>query len=147
MSKLLNWIPVEAYSSWSYADGKAGNYRIHSGSEGRNTLSLPDGSLLTATDEKSAQEAAEDFELRFIATQKPTTSKFWMVFGTNQGAPNYRHHSLVSAQEEARRLSKNNHGITFVVLEAVDAYQAEEPKVHQFDIGAPTRCDYDGIPF
>lgn len=146
MSNLLHWSIIEAPSSWWSAKGKAGQYSIQSIGFDK-VLAFPNGTSAGFETVDLAKERADEFELRFIATQKPTTSKFWMVYGLNQGAPNYRHHSLSSAQAEAKRLSKNNHGITFVVLEAVDAYQAEEPKVHQFDIGAPSRCDDDSIPF
>lgn len=46
---------------------------------------------------------------------------FWMVYGLGQGAPKKRHASRSSAAAEARRLADRHHGITFIVLEPVEA--------------------------
>lgn len=46
---------------------------------------------------------------------------FWMVYGVGQGAPRKRHASRLSAAVEARRLAYLHHGITFIVLEPVEA--------------------------
>jgi len=70
---------------------------------------------------------------------------FWMVLGIGQGVPRYRHGSLQSAQYEAQRLAAQNAGVCFVVLEAVDAYGADQPKVHQITLGEPDLSD--DIPF
>lgn len=71
---------------------------------------------------------------------------FWMVLGIGQGTPRYRHGSLESAQQEAQRLASQNAGVCFVVLEAVDAYGTDEPKVHQITLGEPDALT-DDIPF
>lgn len=46
---------------------------------------------------------------------------FWMVYGVGQSAPKKRHASRSSATAEARRLAGLHHGITFIVLETVEA--------------------------
>lgn len=75
--------------------------------------------------------------------------KFWMIYGIHQGSPRYMHKTKDSAIQEASRLSKLSPGITFVVLEAVDAFEADAPKVQQIEIGAPQKVEFsdDDIPF
>lgn len=150
MAGVLAWRDVEAYSSWCYAIGKAGEYKIYS-EKGVRALYFPSGARAEFETFEAAKEAADGFEEGFVRSMKPTRGKFWMVYGIHQGAPRYEHRTLEGAQAEARRLAKLNHEITFVVLEVVDAYQAEEPKVVRFDIAAPVhdaRHDPDDdIPF
>lgn len=50
-----------------------------------------------------------------------TAEKFWMVKG--RGPTNYRHDSLASASQEAKRLAREYPGELFAVLEAVTAFR------------------------
>lgn len=54
-------------------------------------------------------------------------SRFWMVYGMNQGAPTFPHSSKTAAAAEAKRLAQRNPGIEFFVLEAVDGFRASQP--------------------
>jgi|GEM_PF-1397133 len=147
---LLRWNNVEAVCSWCYANGKAGEYRITwSFGEPGQTLTLPNGSSCICPTRDAAKETAEGFEAAFIADMKPSTEKFWMVYGLGTGNPTYRHFSRKSAVTEAQRLARNCTDTTFVVLEVVDAFKAEQPIVNKIEIAAP-REDRDGeddIPF
>lgn len=53
--------------------------------------------------------------------------QFWMVYGKDQRAPTVRHMTRWQAQQEAQRLAKNNPGIEFYVLAAVDGFVTHEP--------------------
>ncbi|MEJ8308568.1 helix-turn-helix domain-containing protein [Agrobacterium larrymoorei] len=76
-------------------------------------------------------------------------AKFWMIYGVYQRSPNYMHKTKESALQEAQRLSQLNPGVMFVVLESVDAFMADAPKVQQIEIGAPQKVELseDDIPF
>jgi hypothetical protein len=146
----LRWIDVEAVCSWCYAKGKAGEYKItwsfgHPG----QTLCYPNGSTAPFPTRDAAKEAAEGFEQGFIANMKPTTDKFWMVYGIGRGEPRYHHYTAESAANEAARLAGVYPEITFVVLEVVDAYRSEKPVINKLDIVLPTegRDADDDIPF
>jgi len=147
--KLLHWINVEAVCSWCYAKGKAGEYRVTwSFGEPGQTLSFPNGLSAPFATREAAKEAAEGFEQGFIANMKPSTEKFWMVYGIGRGEPRYRHFSHEGAAKEARRLASISPDTTFVVLEVVDAYRSEKPVTHKLDLVLPTGRDADDdIPF
>lgn len=51
--------------------------------------------------------------------------KFFMVWRSKGSSPNKKHETYESAQEEAKRLVKNNPNVTFYVLEALDEITAE----------------------
>lgn len=67
--------------------------------------------------------------------------EFWMVYGQGRAGPAREHLSLRSAQEEAKRLSREHRGITFFVLEAKRGYLVADPPVEEVEI------DPDEIPF
>ncbi len=147
-ASVLAWRHVEAYSSWCYALGKAGEYKIYY-ENGDRALYLPGGARAAFNSVEEAKKAADEHEESFLASRAPSTSKFWMVLGIDQGVPRYRHFTMKSASEEANRLAGVHPGVMFVVLEVVDAYQAEQPKINKFDIAPPPSgrdCD-DDIPF
>lgn len=76
-------------------------------------------------------------------------TKFWMVYVLNQGYPRRQHTSRRAAVTEAHRLAKQFPGVSFVVLAAVAAFQAErppEPEVHAVDIEKPAKADTDDSP-
>lgn len=148
MSPILHWTLVQAPSSWWHANGKAGDYSIQSNGVDK-VLSLPNGTSVGFEDVELAKQRADEFELRFIATAKPSTPKFWMVYGINQGSPRYQHRTKEEAAKEARRLSQSSPGVTFVVLEAVDAFQAPTPEVQQLEIAPPEKGRFsdDDVPF
>lgn len=52
--------------------------------------------------------------------------KFWMVVGIGKGAPTRMHNCRKIASDEARRLARANPGVTFIVLEAVEAVTKRE---------------------
>lgn len=52
--------------------------------------------------------------------------QFWMVYGIERRNLPYRYDSLNSAFDEAKRLARENPGLTFVVLEAVGAIVKRE---------------------
>jgi len=147
---LLHWSLVEAYSSWYCAEGKAGKYSISSvfGMAGV-TLAFPNGKSAVAPTYEAAKAIAEDFEAEFIARMRPTTDKFWMVHGIGERAPRYQHYTVESAAKEAQRLAGVYPEIMFVVLEVVDAYRSEKPKINKFDLVVPThgKTRDDQIPF
>lgn len=62
-----------------------------------------------------------------------TAEKFWMVKG--RGPTNYCHDSRISAEEEAKRLARENPGQLFAVLEAVTAFK--KPDVERVDLEDP----------
>ncbi|GAC1042295.1 helix-turn-helix domain-containing protein [Rhizobium sp. No.120] len=68
--------------------------------------------------------------------------KFFMVYGNGQRGSTFKHYSLAKACDEAKRLAAANPDITFIVLEAVDAFKAERPRIH--DLGV---TETDDIPF
>jgi len=73
-------------------------------------------------------------------------SKFWMVYGIGQRQPAFQHDSKALAEHEAKRLARNNPGVTFVVLEAVSAMIKHDVEV----IALRERSDNpanDGMPF
>ena len=51
--------------------------------------------------------------------------KFFMVWRSQGSSPNKKHETYEAAQEEAKRLVKNNPNVTFYVLEALDEIKAE----------------------
>lgn len=51
--------------------------------------------------------------------------KFFMVWRSKGRSPNKKHETYEAAQEEAKRLVKNNPNVTFYVLEALDEIKAE----------------------
>lgn len=63
---------------------------------------------------------------------------FWMVCGIGQGPPAHQHRTYTDAREEAKRLARENPGIRFVVLQAVEGYKVTSP----FEI-----VEYDQVPF
>jgi transcriptional regulator with XRE-family HTH domain len=60
---------------------------------------------------------------------EPPITKFWMVSGIGMGAPTYQHYSAEQAVSEAKRLAAKNPGTKFVVLEALQAFKAEQPRI------------------
>ena len=48
--------------------------------------------------------------------------KFFMVYGIGQGPPSVEQRNRIDAEREAKRLAAKCPGVTFVVLEAVDAF-------------------------
>lgn len=74
---------------------------------------------------------------------------FWMIVGIGQGSPSMKHDSIEKAETEAKRLARNNPGVTFVVLQAVSAVTKREFDTITFR-GGPARdgcergCD---LPF
>lgn len=72
--------------------------------------------------------------------QKP----FWMVYGAGQRAPEYRHDTRESAENEAKRLARFNPGIRFFVLETIAV--AEKIEV-QFTRIMRREINKDEIPF
>lgn len=77
------------------------------------------------------------------ANETPIT-KFWMVYGIGQLSPTYQHYSFLQASDEAKRLAEKHPGIKFVVLEALEAFKAEKPRI--ISIGV-TEGDDGDIPF
>jgi hypothetical protein len=59
--------------------------------------------------------------------------KIWMVWRDGGQAPHKQHGTLESAEEEARRLATAHcaERATFVILEAVEHFRAEEPVITQ----------------
>ena len=51
--------------------------------------------------------------------------KFFMVWRSQGSSPNKKHETYEAAQEEAKRLVKNNPNVTYYVLEALDEIKAE----------------------
>ncbi len=45
--------------------------------------------------------------------------RFWFVWCPDRSAPTHKHYSRQAADEEANRLSTNNHGTPYYVLKAV----------------------------
>lgn len=61
-----------------------------------------------------------DRPLVFKAPEPRTEAgRFWMVYGNGQGRPTRKHPDPRHAWGEARRLSRENPGVEFFVLEAV----------------------------
>lgn len=63
--------------------------------------------------------------------------RYWMVHNAAKdwgGAPNVRHATRAAAEAEARRLSMQNRGHPFVVLEAVDAYYMPPVAPHRLPL-------------
>lgn len=69
-----------------------------------------------------------------IDEQQNGIQAFWMVHGINAGAPNVRHPTKAHAECEARRLSMAHRGTTFVVLEAVDAFQMPPEQPYRLEV-------------
>lgn len=147
MSNLLAWRSLQSPSPWHWALGQAGEYKIFYENHAA-AIYLPNGEKEVFRSTGEAKECAEEFE-RFFTTPIPVLPKFWMVYGINQGSPRYQHKTKSGAIEEARRLSESAPGITFVVLEAIDAFQSDTPKVQQVEIGAPQKVELsdDDVPF
>lgn len=72
---------------------------------------------------------------------------FWMIAGIGQGVPSQKHDTADKARAEAKRLARNNPGVTFVILESVAAITKREFDVVTFR--APPRVVNadDDIPF
>lgn len=72
---------------------------------------------------------------------------FWMIVGIGQGCPSRKHDTADKAHAEAKRLARNNPGVTFIILEAVAAITKREFDVVTFR--APPRVVNadDEIPF
>lgn len=147
MSDRLAWRFIEAPSSWHWSLGKAGEYKIFY-EQNDAAIYLPNGDKEVFRTTGEAKDCAEAFERAFVE-KKVTLPKFWMIYGIYQGSPRYMHKTKESALQEASRLSKLSPGVTFVVLEAVDAFEADAPKVQQIEIGAPQKVELseDDIPF
>lgn len=62
---------------------------------------------------------------------------FWMVYGTGQGAPTFRHGTFEGAKAEAERLARQSPGIEFYVLRSIG-------RARRVDVEY-TECD--AIPF
>lgn len=77
------------------------------------------------------------------ANETPIT-KFWMVYGVGMNGPSYQHYSCAQATAEAKRLATSNPSVKFVVLEAIEAFKAEQPRI--ITIGV-TEGDDGDIPF
>jgi hypothetical protein len=69
-----------------------------------------------------------------------TVDEFWMVWNPSGRAPTYRHPSLNSAQNEAKRLAVTCPGYDFIVLKAIGGYRMPTPGPEPIIID-------DGIPF
>jgi len=54
--------------------------------------------------------------------------KYWMVHACAGGATNKTHDTLVSAMDEAKRLSTANPGKRFAVMELVSCYEVRQPE-------------------
>lgn len=74
--------------------------------------------------------------------EQPPVSKFFMVYGNGQRGSTYKHQTIGQACAEAKRLAVQNPGIAFIVLEAVEAFRAESPRVHTLGV-----TETDDIPF
>lgn len=66
--------------------------------------------------------------------------EFWMVYSPSGRAPTYRHGTVESAKNEARRLANENQGCDFFVLKALGGYTMPRPGPEEIVID-------DGIPF
>ncbi len=51
---------------------------------------------------------------------------YWIVIGEEPSQTPFRHTSLQSAQAEAKRLARQNRGITFTVFQAIEANTSPE---------------------
>lgn len=70
----------------------------------------------------------EDRGIDWGERNKPASSKFWMVVGDGN-TPKVRHETRSRAEKESTRLAKENPGITFYVLEAVEKVTCPKPDV------------------
>lgn len=52
---------------------------------------------------------------------------YWMVHNPERGYPTCKHYSLCSAKAEAERLSRNNPGEDFVVLQSIAKVKVDIP--------------------
>lgn len=77
-----------------------------------------------------------------VAKNPGPISKYWMVHGIGQRSPSYQHWSAPAAAMEAQRLAMANPGITFTVLETIEAFKAERPTIHTLGV-----TETDDIPF
>ena len=59
-----------------------------------------------------------------MAGKTMTAEKVWMVYGKKMSMPTVKHYTLMSANDEAKRLASFNPGIEFYVLESISAYIA-----------------------
>ena len=60
-------------------------------------------------------------------------TRFWMVYGETQGPPTVMHASRHLAKTEAARLARQNPGIAFYVLEAVEGVEKQDLRRVVFD--------------
>jgi hypothetical protein len=68
--------------------------------------------------------------------------KFWMVWRDGGHAPQVKHESEEGARAEAERLARLNPSGSFVVLEALAAYQLAPTPVNVEEL-----LEDDGVPF
>lgn len=102
------------------------------------------------SDEMSIQESVSRLQERITELQardvEPPMPKFWMVYGHGQREPTRRHTAFRLASDEAKRLAAQHPGITFTVLEAMQAFKAEKPRIVSIDVRESDDAD-DQIPF
>jgi len=67
--------------------------------------------------------------------------EFWMVYGLGRRAPVHEHLSEELAANEARRLARENRGVTFFVLKAQRGYLVPDPAVEEVEV------EPDEVPF
>lgn len=104
---------------------------LFKGSEGV-IQKLEDMNLVTIEGEQSVVIIPVDREFLEVISgpiekeESPRKSdKFFMVWRDKGSSPNKKHETYEAAQEEAKRLVKNNPNVTFYVLEALDEIKAE----------------------
>lgn len=69
-------------------------------------------------------------------------TKFWMVQGIGQGPAKHRHATRKQAAAEARRLARATPGVTYVVLESIEAVTLREFDTIDFRATVNTPDDY-----
>ena len=70
-------------------------------------------------------------------SDEPSANRFWMVYSPSGRAPVYRHKSRESAEQEAKRLARENPQLSFFVLKAVTGFTAPEPTPYTIRIDPP----------
>lgn len=63
--------------------------------------------------------------------------RYWMVHGIGMRMPTVKHFSREKARNEAQRLARESPGVTFVVLEAIQAFKIDQVPVRQVPIAEP----------